>query len=393
MPLFRWPLTLLIALAGTVACADRVTGNTPPLPTDTTLTLRTISTSLSVPVYLTAPPGDTARLFVVEKGGRIRIIDHGSLLPAPFLDLSAQVSNGAEQGLLGMAFYPDYATSGRFIVDYTSPQGSTAGGTSVISRFHVSAEPNVASPTEEVLLTVPQPYENHNGGMVTFGPDGYLYIGLGDGGSGGDPEGHGQNLTDLLGSLLRIDVSGSGSTGGAYAIPPDNPWATSATNAHELWNFGLRNPWRFSFDRETRDLYIADVGQNAREEIDIAPAGGGGQNYGWNLMEGTVCYGNPCDITGLTPPVLDYGHGDGCSVTGGYVYRGEALPAMRGVYFYSDYCSGWVRSFRWRDGQITDQLQWPGLASGGNVTSFGEDALGEVYVLTASGGVYRIVAR
>ena len=182
---------------------------------------------------------------------------------------------------------------------------------------------------------------------------------------------------------------------GAYAIPPDNPWAMSSTNAHELWNYGLRNPWRYSFDPQTGDLYLADVGQNAQEEIDVAPAGNpGGQNYGWNRMEGSVCFGNPCDTTGLTLPVLDYTHNAGaCSVTGGYVYRGAALPSVQGAYFYSDYCAGWVRSFQWQNGQIVSQLQWPGLAPGGNVTSFGEDALGELYVLTAGGRVYRIVAR
>lgn len=382
--------TLLLGLAANLACRADSTGNNPP-PGGVGLALQPVVTSgLSFPLFLTAPPGDLNRLFVIEKDGRIRIVKNGSLLPTPFLNITGKTSKGSEQGLLGMAFYPDYATTGRFIVSYTSPQGNLSGGTSVISRYHVSANADIADTTEEVLLTVDQPYDNHNGGMVAFGPDGYLYIGFGDGGSGGDPDGYGQNRMDLLGSLLRLDVGGSG----AYAIPPTNPWAGSLSIANQLWNYGLRNPWRFSFDRLRGDLYIGDVGQDALEEIDVQPAASaGGENYGWNTMEGLSCYGSTaCNKNGLTLPVLDYPHSGGtCAVTGGYVYRGLAIPSLQGVYFYSDYCSGWVRSLKYLGGMATDPRDWPTLSTGGGVASFGEDAAGELYVLTANGTVYRIV--
>jgi glucose/arabinose dehydrogenase len=262
-------------------------------------------------------------------------------------------------------------------------------------RYRVSSNPDVAEATpDRVLVSIDQPYANHNGGDIVFGPDGYLYIGMGDGGSGNDPQGHGQDLTDLLGSLLRIDVTPQGD----YAIPRDNPFINHPVARPELWNYGLRNPWRFSFDRQTGDLYIADVGQNDREEINVAPAAQGrgrGLNYGWNIMEGTLCTPgvNPdCDKTDLTLPVLDYDHSRGsCSVIGGYVYRGSAIPGIQGTYFYADYCAGWVRSFVYRNGQAADQTDWPSLKPGGNITSFGEDAEGELYILTSRGEVDRIV--
>jgi len=375
-----------LAAMSSMSCAS---SGVTAFPADSSLALALVAQGLNFPLYLTTPPGDTARLFIVEKGGAIRIIQHGQLLTTPFLDLSAKVTNGGEQGLLGMAFYPDYATSGRFVVDYTSPMGTQSGGTSVIAGYHVSADSNVADPTESVILTVDQPYTNHNGGMVTFGPDGMLYIGFGDGGSGGDPQGHGQRRDDLLGSILRIDVSGAS----GYAIPPDNPYLGMAGIAPELWDYGLRNPWRFSFDRANGDLYIGDVGQGAREEIDVSLAGAqAGVNYGWPIMEGITCYNaSSCNQTGLTLPIVDYSHADGCAVTGGYVYRGSAAPSADGVYFYSDFCSGWVRSFRYQAGQAMEQGEWPLLAPGDNVPSFGEDANGDLYVLAASGRVYRIV--
>jgi glucose/arabinose dehydrogenase len=260
----------------------------------------------------------------------------------------------------------------------------------VVARYQVSGNADLADPASGfTLLTVPQPYSNHNGGMIAFGLDGYLYVGLGDGGSGGDPEGTGQDRSDLLGSMLRLDVSGNG----AYTIPPGNPYLNTAYRA-ELWNWGLRNPWRFSFDRQTGDLYIADVGQNAWEEVNVQPAGSaGGENYGWNLMEGTHCYTRGCSQTGLTLPVLDYAHNQGCSVTGGYVYRGPAIPALVGHYLYADYCSGWVRSFQYQGGRAANRLDRPALKPGGNITSFGEDARGELYILTSNGRVQRIVTR
>ncbi|HXI22162.1 MAG TPA: PQQ-dependent sugar dehydrogenase, partial [Gemmatimonadales bacterium] len=356
------------------------------------LGLDLVAGGLSQPVFLTSAPGDASRLFVVEKTGAIRVIHDGTLLAAPFLDLTDSVTSGSEQGLLGLAFYPDYATSGRFIVSYTSPHGAEAGGTSVIARYRVSGSPDAADPASgRTLLTLDQPYTNHNGGMAAFGPDGYLYLGFGDGGGGGDPLGTGQDRSDLYASMLRLDVSGSG----AYAIPPTNPYLGSATFRPELWNWGLRNPWRWSFDRQTGDLYIGDVGQNEREEVDVQPAGqGGGANYGWSVLEGLACYNSSsCDRTGITLPVLDYDHSQGCAITGGYVYRGSAIPALRGRYLYSDYCSGWVRSFRYQNGQAADRQEHSDLAPGQLVTSFGEDGGGELYILVQGGSVYRIVPR
>lgn len=379
-------------LAVSLACSGS-TGPSGGLPQGTLpLTLATVATGLDFPLDLTAPLNDP-RLFVVEKTGRIRVIKDGAVLPAPFLDLHDRVSGGPEQGLLGLAFDPAYASNGRFVVNYTNLTGDTR-----ISAFRVSADPDVAdASTETVVLAVPQPFANHNGGSLVFGPDGLLYAGLGDGGSGGDPDGNGQSLATLLGKLLRIDLNG----GTPYAIPPDNPFAAAAGPATrgEIWSYGLRNPWRFSFDRLSYDLYIGDVGQDAHEEIDVSPApdAGRGLNFGWNRMEGAHCYppmgGDSCDRTGLTLPVVDYDHGQGCSVTGGYVYRGAAIPDLQGVYLYGDYCQGFVRSFRFAGGQATDQRDWRVLRPGGNVTSFGEDAAGELYILTAQGGVYRIVSR
>ncbi|HEY6948654.1 MAG TPA: PQQ-dependent sugar dehydrogenase, partial [Gemmatimonadales bacterium] len=326
--------------AASLACASSTgpSGGTPLPPGNLPLTLATVATGLDFPLDLTAPPNDP-RLFVVEKTGRIRVIKDGVVLATPFLDLHDRVSGGPEQGLLGLAFDPAFASNGRFVVNYTDPNGDTR-----ISAFHVSADPDVADgSTETVLLAVPQPFPNHNGGGLAFGSDGYLYAGLGDGGSGGDPNGNGQSLATLLGKLLRIDLNG----GTPYAVPPDNPFAAAAGPATrgEIWSYGLRNPWRFSFDRLTHDLYIGDVGQDAHEEIDVAPApgggGGGGLNFGWNRMEGSHCYNAVfCSSGGLTLPVADYGRNIGSTVIGGYVYRGPAVPAAEGFYVFADYGSG-----------------------------------------------------
>lgn len=377
-------LAMIVILRG--CGSDGRTPTTPPAQSTDTVALRQVAGGLDFPVYLTAPAGDQ-RLFIAEKTGRIRIVKAGTLAAAPFLDLSASVSGGSEQGLLGLAFDPAYATTGRFYVDYTDRNGDTR-----IARFRVTADPDVAdASSEEILLTIDQPYANHNGGQLAFGPDGYLYVGMGDGGSGGDPQGHGQNPNDLLGSLLRLDVSGA--TG--YTVPAANPYAAGGGRG-EVFSIGLRNPWRFSFDRQGGDLYIADVGQNEREEVDVSTAasgGGRGLNYGWNRMEGTACYTGGCDRAGLTLPVIDYTHADGCSITGGYVYRGQAVPALTGTYFYADFCNGWVRSFRYQNGQATSPREWPTLKPGGQVTSFGEDAAGELYILEADGKVFQIVRR
>jgi glucose/arabinose dehydrogenase len=385
-------VTVLLALALpaslSAACGDDAPNPSDPPDGTVPVGLQEVASGLTVPLYLTAPPGDPTRLFIAEKGGAIRVVKDGALLPIPFLDLTGRVSTGAEQGLLGLAFDPAYADNGRFVVHYTD-----AGGNTVVSLFWVSAEDaDRADPASEtIVLTAEQPFSNHNGGQILFGPDGMLYVGLGDGGSGGDPGGRGQALTDLLGSILRVDVR----TGTGYTIPPDNPFLGRPDASPEIWSFGLRNPWRFTFDPATGDLYIADVGQNAWEEVDVVPASAGagrGANFGWNVTEGRHCYAsNDCDLTRFTLPVLEYGHGEGCSVTGGYVYRGAAIPALQGHYFYADYCQGWVRSFRLQDGQAVEPQQWPTLAPGGPITSFGQDAAGELYVLSAEGRVSRIV--
>jgi len=378
--MFALGLLSLLALAG---CRSDTTSSG-----GAGLKLQQVANGLDFPLYLTAPPGDNTRLFVVEKTGRIRIVKDGNVVTTPFLDLHTKVSNGSEQGLLGLAFPADYAANPRFVVNYTSTSGDTR-----VSQFRVSANPDVAdAASEQVLFAIAQPFSNHNGGMVTFGPDGKLYIGMGDGGSGGDPNGNGQNRNTLLAKLLRVDVSVSGQV----SIPGDNPFAGQSGVRQEIWAYGLRNPWRFSFDRQTHDLYIADVGQNAHEEIDVATSAsqfGKGLDYGWNRMEGLACYSpaSGCDQSGLTLPVLDYDHSNGCSVTGGYVYRGTAAPAAVGLYFYADYCEGWIRSFRLSNGSATDRRDWPSLRPGGQITSFGEDGRGELYVMISSGKVFRIV--
>lgn len=373
------------ALLVAAACGD----DTEPLPPggEISLALETVSDQLTFPVDLASPPGDS-RLFVVEKAGRIRIIENGTLLAPAFLDISAQVSSNGERGLLGLAFDPDYETTGRFVVNYTDLAGDTH-----IAAFTVSSgDANRADPaSEELILRVDQPFENHNGGQVAFGPDAYLYIALGDGGGSGDPMANGQSLTTLLGKLLRIDLNG----GSPYGIPSGNPFSAVAAARSEIWSYGLRNPWRFTFDRLTGDLYIADVGQGEREEIDVglaADGAGRGANYGWDIMEGDACFepASGCDRTGLILPVLQYDHSEGCSVTGGHVYRGSAIPALQGTYFYSDFCSGWVRSFRLSSGAVAEEREWPALQAG-NVTSFGQDDAGELYILTSGGSVYRIV--
>jgi len=373
---------LTIAL---LACAGNPAGGGPPPPGETgSLELQLIASGLSDPLYLTAPAGDP-RLFIVEQEGRIRIVQNGQLLAQPFLDITGRVGAGGERGLLGLAFHPSYGTNGYFYVDYTDLSGDTR-----IERYTVSADPNVAAGNSaKLILFIAQPYANHNGGLVLFGPDEKLYIGMGDGGSGGDPQNRAQNPDSLLGKLLRIDVD----AGDPYAIPPDNPFAGTSNGRGEIWALGLRNPWRFAFDRVTSLLYIADVGQNAWEEVHVAPARQGGLNYGWRIVEGTHCYNpNPCSTAGLVLPALEYDHANGCSITGGFVYRGSRSPSLVGHYFYSDYCSGWIRSFTYANGAVAQRTSWNLKVSLGSVLSFGQDSAGELYVLTGGGHVYRFAA-
>jgi glucose/arabinose dehydrogenase len=352
--------------------------------------------ALNSPVFLTAPSGDTNRLFIVEQGGLIKVVNRATNTPiGTFLDLTGPVLAGGERGLLGMAFDPDYATNGRFYVSYTAKPD----GTSVVARYLVSSNPDVAMSTvDRIILTATQPFANHNGGMIAFGPvDRFLYVALGDGGDGNDPGNRAQNSGELLGKLLRIDVSQGEMTQPAYLIPNNNPCVGVSGARSEIWSIGLRNPWRFSFDRQSGDLYIADVGQGTLEEVNVSTVAGGagrGTNYGWRLKEGTACTNlgpGSCNSSDLQAPAVEYAHtGGACSITGGYVYRGTVIPALQGTYFYADFCAGFVRSFRFVNGMATEHAQWASLG-GGNVSSFGEDANGELYILTLGGGLFRIV--
>lgn len=334
-----------------------------------------------------AHAGDgSGRLFIVLQTGQILIYNGGRVLARPFLDISNLVSCCSERGLLGLAFHPAYASNGSFYVNYTDRRGNT-----VVARYSVSRlSPNLANPlSATTLLTVDQPYANHNGGQLQFGPDGYLYIGLGDGGSAGDPQNNAQNLGTLLGKILRVDLDG----GSPYAIPPDNPFVGVEGARPEIWAYGLRNPWRFSFDRLTGDIFIGDVGQDEWEEINFQPASSaGGENYGWRLMEGGDCYDPPtgCNPGGLVLPILEYDHSQGCAVIGGFRYRGAQVPTLSGQYLYADYCSGLM----WGAAQ-DDAGTWSTsvlLDAPFSVSSFGEGPDGELYVLSygSSGTLYKI---
>ena len=334
-----------------------------------------LTAGLQSPVYVTQAPDDHDRLFVVEQPGRIRIIKHQALATVPFLDISARVLVGAEQGLLGLAFHPAFDRNGRFFIDYTRQ----SDGATVIAEYRKSGDPDRANPNERVLLIVPQPYPNHKGGMLEFGPDGFLYVALGDGGAGGDPENRSQNRTELLGKILRIDVD----RGVPYGIPSDNPFVSGAGRP-EIFAYGFRNPWRFSFDRKTGELWAADVGQDAWEEIDVVRAGG---NYGWRVMEGTHCYAprKGCNEDGLEPPVAEYARkAPRCSIIGGYVYRGTRMPTLQGTYLYGDYCSGEILG-------LLNGMQKVLIETGFHISSFGQDQAGELYVVDLAGGVHRII--
>lgn len=374
---------IVLCLLALAACDGNPSDNQPPAG-DVAIRLEPVAGGLASPVHLAAPPGD-ARLFIVEQPGRIRIVENGSLLPTPFLDLTDRVSSGGERGLLSVAFHPQYASNGFFFVNYTDPAGDTR-----VERYRVSTDRNRADPASaRLVIGIDQPAANHNGGLVAFGPDGRLYVGMGDGGGSGDPQEAGQDPTQLLGKMLRLDVNGAA----PYTIPADNPYAGRTDRRPEIWALGLRNPWRFSWDRTDGRLYVADVGQNRLEEINVVDATQAGVNYGWDVMEGSDCFEprDGCDRAGLAVPALEYTHADGCSVTGGFVYRGQDIAALRGHYFYADFCAGWIRSFRYTRGAAADARSWD-LPDVGNLTSFGEDARGELYVLSTRGTVHRIQA-
>ncbi len=349
------------------------------------IALAPVATSgLRSPVFLTHAGDGSGRLFVVEQPGRIRVIKNGMLLDVPFLDIADRVDFGGERGLLGLAFHPAYRENGRYFVNYSRD----SDGATVVAEYRVSDDPDASRRQETIILLIDQPYGNHNGGMVAFGGDGFLYIGMGDGGAGGDPENRGQDRTDLLGKILRIDVD----RGRPYAIPSDNPFA-SGGGRPEIFAYGFRNPWRFSFDRGAGRLWTADVGQNAWEEVDIVRRGG---NYGWRVMEGAHCFSprRGCRRAGLVLPVAEYANrGPRCSVTGGYVYRGSRISALRGTYLFGDYCSGELFGLRDRDGlgksslSVPEVLLWTGL----RLSSFGEDEAGELYVVDHGGAIHIII--
>jgi glucose/arabinose dehydrogenase len=340
----------------------------PIIPPPRTLGLRLVevASGMDQPVFLTSPPGDS-RLFIVDQDGRIWIVANGTRLGTPFLDLRAPVLYGGEQGLLGLAFHPQFASNGRFYVNYTDNSGDTR-----IVEYRVSASnPNIADPgSARELLFIDQPAANHNGGWIAFGPDGVLYIAMGDGGGSNDQFRNGQNPNSLLGSILRMDVN-------------------QASPGAEIWAKGVRNPWRNAFDGN--NLYVADVGQGQREEVTVLTTGSAGANLGWPVLEGTRCLsGSTCSTAGFVAPVYEYTHDDGCSITGGYVYRGSALPELNGLYFFSDYCSGWLRSFRYTGSGVTDVHEYTQFGSIGQVTSFGVDSAGELYITLTDGRVLKL---
>jgi uncharacterized protein (TIGR03437 family) len=346
--------------------------------------LTRIASGLSAPTDIQSAGDGSERLFFVQQNGVIRVFRNGALVSAPFLDIQSKTRGGGERGLLGLAFPPNYAGKGHFYVNYTDLQGHT-----VIARYRVTGNADVADPNSEtIVMRVDQPFANHNGGQLRFGPrDGYLYIGLGDGGSAGDPQRNGQGRRTRLGQMLRVDVE---SDLNQIRIPPDNPFVNDTSTSPEIWALGLRNPWRYSFDRATGDLWIADVGQNRAEEVNFQPASSrGGENYGWNLMEGLQCFTPGCNPSQFTLPVLEYPRTDGCSVTGGHVYRGSQWTNLMGVYLYSDYCSGRIWGVRREGDRWVNTLL---LNSGRSVSTFGEAEDGEVYLADiASGEVLHIV--
>ena len=389
MTTLRAPRSLALAVVALTFLLP-ASSNAAIVPSRINLGLTSVASGLDSPVLVTGAGDGSGRLFIVEQVGRVRVLEDGDLLSTPFIDISRSVSRGGEQGLLGLAFHPSHETNGKLYLSYTDLRG-----TSVIREYRVSSNPNrVDGSSGRTLLRVSQPYDNHNGGHLAFGPDGLLYIGLGDGGSGGDPGNRAQSLRTLLGKILRIDVNRR--TGSLqYGIPSSNPYVGRG-GLDQIWAYGLRNPWRFSFDRTTGDLWIGDVGQGAWEEVDRALASRGRNagravNYGWRVMEGAHCHrpASGCSRTGKTLPLTEYGHSRGrCSVTGGYVYRGAAYPDLVGAYFLGDYCTGEI----WFVDRAASRGVAPtrALDTGAQISSFGEDDAGELYLVDHGGTVYRI---
>jgi glucose/arabinose dehydrogenase len=385
-------LLVLIMAALLAACGDSQTTTTPPsaappapLPQ---LQLTAFVSGLASPVGLESARDRSGRLFALEQAGKIRIIRNSAIVATPFLDITPKVASGGELGLLGLAFHPAYASNRKFYVDYTRPAGSL--WQTVIAEYLVSStNPDLADPnSERILLIVNQPFSNHNGGQLAFGSDGFLYIALGDGGSGGDPLGNGQNKQALLGKILRVDVNSS--TGGLpYGIPADNPFANSG-GAPEVFAYGFRNPWRFSFDTAGGTLFAGDVGQDSFEEVDIVQKG---LNYGWNTMEGTHCFSpsSGCNMAGLTLPINDYGRGQGATVIGGFVYRGSTTPALVGAYVFGDFISGRIWGLRQNSSGGWDRTQL--AATGKAISSFGRDESNELYVVDYSGPVFKLAVQ
>lgn len=378
-------VVLVVLLAGCFtnsASDDSASSSTPTTPASAgPLQLAEVATGFAKPILPLPVPGSAGKLVVVEQGGLVQLVENGTIRGAPYLDIKARVqSSGSEQGLLGLAFHPNFTSNGVAILSYTR-SGGTAG-TSVISRFHSNANGTGLDPaSEEVLLTLNQPFANHNGGHIVYGPDSYLYVGFGDGGLAGDPQNNGQNRGTLLGSILRIDVGPTG----PYKVPASNPFVATAGTAPEVWSYGWRNPWRFHFDSQTNDLWIADVGQELYEEVNFEPAGTGGRNYGWKLYEGNHHYPSLANVVapvpGYTFPVAEYTHNPHCSVTGGPVYRGSAIPSLFGATLYGDFCSGTIWRLDGPSGKPRILLE-----SGGTVSSFGVDAAGEILVADYAAG-------
>jgi glucose/arabinose dehydrogenase len=384
--------SLVAATAAVLLIAATVTSTSASFtPGVTRIALRPVASGFNDPVFVTGAGDGSGRLFVVEQGGTIRVVKNGTVLPTPFLDVSGSISHGGEQGLLGLAFHPDFSANHKLYVYFTTTSGSIA-----VNEYRVTTNADQVAPgTGRRIITIAHPnFDNHNGGMLAFGPDRYLYMGTGDGGSGGDPNNNAQNVNSLLGKLLRLSVDSS-THGLAYGIPPTNPYVGVA-GRDEIFARGLRNPWRFSFDSLTGDLWIGDVGQNQWEEIDrsMRSSGGGrGANYGWRVMEGRHCYNaTTCSSSGKTLPIVEYSHAEGCSVTGGYVYRGTMQPNLANAYFFADFCSGRIWAVRANDGSPAARTQV--LDTSLMISSFGRDDRGELYVVGWSNGtIYRIVAR